>query len=287
MQRVALLGTGTMGGGMAANLLKAGLSVRVWNRSRERTAPLAVLGATVAATPGEAAEGAAVVIAMVADDDASRTVWLGDTGALAVVAPGTILIESSTLTGDWVRELAFAAREREGHLLDAPVTGSRSHAAEGQLLFLVGGDAASLDRARPVFAAMGRGVVHLGEVGSATLMKLINNFLVGVQTASLAEAVALIERSALDRSQAVDLLLGGAVGSPLLKTLAQRMASPPHETHFAIALMRKDLEYALHEAETFGLDLTTARSALAAFQRAEQCGLGGRDMSAVVEPLRR
>src|SRR5918996_2950937 len=154
MQSVALLGTGTMGGRMAARLAQAGHPLTVWNRNRTRAEPFASLGARVADSPRAAAAGADVIIAMVADDDASRAVWLGDSGALAGARPGAVLIESSTLTPAWIRELATAAAERHCEFLDAPVTGSRTQAAAGELLFLVGGAAAAVERVRGVLAVM-------------------------------------------------------------------------------------------------------------------------------------
>jgi len=130
---------------------------------------------------------------MVADDNASRSMWLGELGALVGAARGTLLIESSTLAVGWVKELAAAAEARGCELLDAPVTGSKIHAPSGELSFLVGGSAAALEKARPVLAVMSRAIHHLGPTGSGALLKLINNFLCGVQAASLAEALAVIE----------------------------------------------------------------------------------------------
>ncbi len=154
MQRIALLGVGTMGAGMAANWLKKGFPLTMWNRTPARAAPFAAKGATIAATPREAAEGADIIVAMVADDDASRDVWLGPSGALENAKPGAILIESSTLTPDWVRELAGKAEERGCRFLDAPVGGSRTAAAAGQLVLFVGGDAETLEAARPALEAV-------------------------------------------------------------------------------------------------------------------------------------
>ncbi len=275
-----------MGAGMAGRLLHAGHPLTVWNRNPERAAPLAVQGASVAESPCAAARGADVIIAMVADDHASRSVWLGEDGALAGARPGTVVIESSTLTPGWIRELAAAAGARGCDFLDAPVTGSRTHAAAGELLFLVGGDAHVLDRARAVLKAMSRGLVHLGPVGSGALVKLVNNFVCGVQVATLGEALALIEKSGLERDQALAVLLDGAPGSPLVKAVAQRMLARDYDVHFSLALMGKDLSYAIAEGERHAVPLGTAAAALQAFTRAGEQGHGGRDIAAVIEPLR-
>jgi 3-hydroxyisobutyrate dehydrogenase len=192
LPRVALSGLGLMGAGMAANLLRAGYPLTLYNRSREKASPFLEQGARVADTPRESAADADVILSMVADDAASRGVWLGEDGALAGAPGGALCIESSTLSVGWVRELGAAAAERGPDFLDAPVTGSRTQAAAGELLFLVGGSATALQRATPVLTAMGRGVVHVGAAGSGALLKLVNNFLCGVQAASLAEALALV-----------------------------------------------------------------------------------------------
>src|SRR5262249_32490877 len=151
----------------------AGYPLTVWNRNRERTTPWLREGASPASSPREATAAADIIIGMLADDNASRSVWLGPEGVLAGAKPGAILIESSTLTPGWVRELAQAAAEHRCALLDAPVTGSKVQAANGELLFLVGGDRAAFDAAFPVFKAMGRDAVYLGATGSGALMKLV------------------------------------------------------------------------------------------------------------------
>ncbi|HEY0734629.1 MAG TPA: NAD(P)-dependent oxidoreductase, partial [Herpetosiphonaceae bacterium] len=148
MQEVAILGLGIMGSGMAHNLLKAGFSLTVYNRSRDKATALESAGARVADTPRAAVESADVIVAMVANDEASRAIWLGDDGALAGVRSDALLIECSTLTTGWVRELADLAQQRAAVFLDAPVTGSKPVAESGQLGFLVGGDSAAFERAR-------------------------------------------------------------------------------------------------------------------------------------------
>jgi 3-hydroxyisobutyrate dehydrogenase len=283
--RTAFFGLGIMGSGMAHRLLGAGHQLTIYNRSARKAEPLVTAGARLARTPREAVPGAHVVISMVADDAASRGVWLGDEGALAAVEPGSVLVECSTLTTTWIRELAATARERGCALLDAPVTGSKTHAAAGELKFLVGGDAPALDIARPLLAAMGREVVHVGPTGSGALLKLINNFLCGVQAAALAQAVALIERAGLDRDTAAQVLANGAPGSPLVKGVLPRMTSRDYAPNFYLSLMAKDLSYALQEAERCGITLSTARTALDAFQMAI-AEHGQQDFAAVVETVR-
>ncbi|MFM9956030.1 MAG: NAD(P)-dependent oxidoreductase [Opitutaceae bacterium] len=285
--RIAFLGLGLMGGGMARRLLGAGFAVTVFNRNPARAEPLAAAGARVAGSPREAAAGAEVVFSMVADDAASRAMWLGPDGAIAGAARGAVLVECSTLTVAWVQELAKAAAAAGAECIDAPVTGSKNQAAAGELNFLTGGNAAALETIRPALNAMGRSVTHLGPTGSGALLKLINNFLAGVHVAATAEAVAWIERTELDRAQAIAFLSDSAVGSPVTKTVAARMCAPDFTPNFFLRLMAKDLGYASGEAAKAGQQLTSAAMARDVFQRAIAAGHGDKDMSAVVEPLRR
>jgi 3-hydroxyisobutyrate dehydrogenase len=286
LKTIAFLGLGTMGSGMAHRLLGAGFPVRVYNRTRGRAEAFGSAGAVVAATPREAAQGADVVIAMLADDTASRSAWFGDEGALAGAGAGAVLIESSTLSVGWVEELAARAESQGAKFLDAPVTGSKPQAEKGELLFLVGGDAGVFDSVRHVLAPMSRGAIHLGPVGSGACMKLINNFLCGVQAASLAEAMAMIENSGLDRTQAVEVLQNGAPGSPMLRTLSARMIAQDYRPNFAVNLMAKDLTYAIAEASRLDVSLKTAQAGKEVFQAASAGGWGEQDIAAVVEAFR-
>jgi 3-hydroxyisobutyrate dehydrogenase len=285
-QRVALLGLGTMGIGMAKNLLKAGFPLTVYNRTRAKGEPLAVEGARIAETPADAARDADVILSMLSDDTASRAAWTGEQGALNGAKAGAVLVESSTVTPEWIAELAKLAAAKKLDLLDAPVTGSRVQADGGQLIFLTGGDAAVLERARPVLAAMSKDIVLLGPTGSGARMKLINNFMAGVQVASLAEGLAWIERSGLDREQALNVLRNGAPGSPLIGAISERMIAATYEVNFLLTLMGKDLHYAQLDATLLGLDLRTAKAAEGRFAEAAEAGFGEKDMSAIIEPLR-
>ncbi|MEN9631872.1 MAG: hypothetical protein RL077_276 [Verrucomicrobiota bacterium] len=284
--RIAFLGLGIMGGGMVRRLWAAGFPLAVYNRSRQRAADLEASGIPVADSPRAAVAGAEIVFSMVADDAASRAIWLGAEGALAGVDPGAVVVECSTLSVAWVHELALAAAAAGAELVDAPVTGSKVAAAAGELNFLAGGKDAALARIRPALAVMGRSVTHLGPTGSGARVKLINNFVCGVQVATLAEALAWIESSGLDRTKALAVLTEGAPGSPLVKVLAKRMTGPDYDPNFLLRLMAKDLAYALGEAGAHGQTLLTATAALARFQAAVAAGHGEQDMSAVIEPLR-
>jgi 3-hydroxyisobutyrate dehydrogenase len=283
--RVAILGVGIMGGGMASQLLSAGFPLVVYNRNRERAQPLVDAGAVLASSPREAAARSEITLSMVADDAASRGVWFGDNGALAGTSPGALLVECSTLAVPWIKELAAAAAAQGCDFLDAPVTGTKSHAAAGDLLFLVGGSEKALAAALPVFSVLGRDTIHLGPTGSGTVMKLINNFMAGVQAASLAEATAFIHAGGLDLDQALQVLTAGAPGSPMIKLMTARANSGDFTPNFLLRLMAKDLAYASEEGTRHGVNLQTAKAAHAVFQNAVAAGYGEQDLSAVIESL--
>ena len=282
--KVAVLGLGIMGSGMARRLLSEGFALTVYNRSREKCVPFASQGALTAATPCEAASTSQIVISMVADDEASRKIWLGENGALAGSAAGSLLIESSTLSSDWIHELAARAGDRECQFLDAPVTGTKPHAASGELVFLVGGSDDAVRAAQPIFSVLGRATFHLGPTGSGTLMKLVNNFICGVQAASLAEGLKLLESGGLNRTQAMSILTAGAPGSGIVKRVSERVAANEYTPNFILRWMAKDLSYALQEASARKLSLQTGSAALSIFQRAIAAGYGDEDFSAVAKP---
>ena len=287
MQTVALLGLGVMGSGMGHNLLKAGFPLTVYNRTHAKAETLAANGAQVAATPREAVRDAQVVISMVGDDTASQAIWLGENGALTGAQPGTVLVECSTLSLRWVRELASLAAQRNLSFLDAPVTGSKDAAEAGELRLLVGGDAQTVERARPVLEAVSKRIDIFGPTGSGALVKLINNLMAAVQTVVLGEGLALAERAGLDMDQVVAFIINAAPGSPIVKGKAARMANHDYsDTQFALKWMHKDATYALDAASEFGVPMPTLAVAREVYRMARNLGLGDADFSAVIEALR-
>jgi len=283
--RVAILGLGIMGSGMAGRLLSRGFPVSVFNRNPEKARPFSERGALVQNSPREASTRSDVIISMVSDDHASREVWLGANGALAGATPGALLIESSTLSVGWVNDLAAEAEKHGCDFLDAPVTGTKPHAESGQLLFLAGGSDQAFARAKPVFSVLGRDAIHLGRVGSGALMKLVNNFLAAVQTVSFAEALALIDAGGLNREKAITILSEGVPGSPMVKRVAARVASGDFSPHFLMPLIAKDISYAIQEGSERHVDLGTATAALRVFEKAIAAGYGGKDFTAVAQAL--
>ncbi|MBR1247843.1 NAD(P)-dependent oxidoreductase [Bradyrhizobium sp. AUGA SZCCT0169] len=251
MTTVAFIGLGRMGHGMAGRYLDAGFSVAIWNRSKAKAEDLITRGARWAASPANAADGADAVVTMVADDGASRAVWLGQDGAAAKMKPGTLAIECSTVSYQHALDLARELRGRELFYIDCPVTGLPSAAAAGKLTLLVGADTANLDRAKPYLAPISDVVRHFGAVGTGTVFKLINNLMGAVQIASLAEGIAMAEQAGLDMNLVAEALATGAVASPQVIRHSKRMVARDFSgASFTAALRHKDAAYAVQLAES-------------------------------------
>jgi len=269
MARVAFIGLGRMGHGMAGRYLDAGFEVAVWNRSKAKADDLIARGARWAASPEDAAKEADAVVTMVADDEASRRVWLGKNGGAAAMKAGALAIECSTVSHAHALEMARELNSRGLIYIDCPVTGLPEAAATGKLTLLVGADPADLEKARPYLAPLCTTIRHFGAVGTGTVFKLINNLLGAVQIASLAEGVAIAEQAGLDMKLVAEALATGAVASPQVIRHSKRMAARDFSgASFTAALRHKDAAYAVALAETLLAGVPVSRAALAAYDRA-------------------
>jgi 3-hydroxyisobutyrate dehydrogenase len=269
MARVAFIGLGRMGHGMAGRYLDAGFEVAVWNRSKAKADDLIARGARWAASPEDAAKEADAVVTMVADDEASSRVWLGKNGAAAAMKAGALAIECSTVSHAHALEMARELNSRGLIYIDCPVTGLPEAAATGKLTLLVGADPADLEKARPYLAPLSTTIRHFGAVGTGTVFKLINNLLGAVQIASLAEGVAIAEQAGLDMKLVAEALATGAVASPQVIRHSKRMAARDFSgASFTAALRHKDAAYAVALAETLLAGVPVSRAALAAYDRA-------------------
>jgi 3-hydroxyisobutyrate dehydrogenase-like beta-hydroxyacid dehydrogenase len=270
MQHIAFIGLGRMGHGMAGRYLDAGFAVAVWNRSKAKADDLIARGAHWAASPAEAAVGADAVVTMVADDEASRAVWLGKGGAAASMKAGTLAIECSTVSHRHALDMAGELRSRGLIYIDCPVTGLPEAAAAGKLTLLVGADAADLEKAQPYLAPLSTTIRHFGAVGTGTVFKLINNLMGAVQIASLAEGVAIAERAGLDMNLVAESLSTGAVASPQVIRHSKRMVARDFSgASFTAALRHKDAAYAVRLAEELLPGVPVSRAALAAYESAK------------------
>jgi 3-hydroxyisobutyrate dehydrogenase len=271
MAHVAFIGLGRMGHGMAGRYLDAGFTLAVWNRSKAKAEDLIARGARWAASPADAAEGADAIVTMVADDAASRAVWLGNDGAASTAKLGTLAIECSTVSYGHALDLARELRGRGLVYIDSPVTGLPDAAAAGKLTMLVGAEPADLDAARPYLVPLSTAIRHFGAVGSGTVYKLINNLMGAIQIAGLAEGLAIAEQAGLDMKLVLETLETGVAASPQVVRHSKRMVARDFGgASFAAALRHKDAVYAVALAESLLSSVPVmGRAAVQAYDRAK------------------
>ena len=271
MTHVAFLGLGRMGHGMAGRYIDAGFTVTVWNRSKAKADDLIARGARWAASPKDAAIDADAVVSMVADDEASRAVWLASDGAAAAMRAGALAIECSTVSHRHALDLARELRGRGLVYIDSPVTGLPDAAAAGKLTLLVGAEAADLDKARPFLAPISTTIRHFGPVGCGTVYKLINNLMGAIQIAGIAEGLAIAEHAGLDMKLVLEAIEAGVAASPQVVRHSKRMVARDFGgATFAAALRYKDAAYAVALAESLLADQPVmGRAAVEAYARAK------------------
>lgn len=277
--RVAVLGTGTMGEGMARSLLRAGHEVTVWNRTRSRAEPLAADGATVADTPAGAVAGAEMVLTILFDTDAVLTV-LGE--AAGSVAPQAIWVQSSTIGLDGTARAARLAAERGIGYLDAPVVGTKGPAAQGKLVVLVSGEPALRERAQPVFDAIGARTVVAGDTpGPASALKLVVNAWIASVNAANAQSLALAGALGLDPRLFLDTIRGGPTDNAYAQAKGAAILAGDFDPQFTVAGVTKDLGLIRAAAGAAGVPTVLLDGLVAAYRSAEERGHSGSDMAAV------
>jgi 3-hydroxyisobutyrate dehydrogenase len=256
MARVAVVGLGNMGLGMAARLLASGHQLSVYNRTAARAETLVRQGARLSATPKDACDGVDAVISMVADDNASQAVWLERDGILAAnLRKDAFAIECSTLSHEWVMQLATRAAALGLRYIDAPVTGLPDAAVAGSLTLLVGASVADLSAVQGLLGTLSERIIRFGPIGAGTAYKLIINMIGAVQIASAAEGLAIAERAGLDIAAVADAIATSQAASPQVVRNTRRMAADDHGQNivFTSALRLKDVEYGLRFARTIGI----------------------------------
>lgn len=264
---VGFIGLGLMGKPMAANLLKAGFSVVVWNRTRARAQELAQQGARVAGTPREAAASADVLLTSVTDPPALEEVLWGPEGALEGLRRGSAYIDSSTVAPALARRIAAACAERGVEFLDAPVTGGTWGAEKGELVFMVGGNAETLKRVEPVLSAMGKRWFHLGPHGAGQTVKLAMNMILALEVDALAEALALVIGAGLPGERLIEVLQSSMARATVLDIKAPMMLERNYAPSFPLRLMHKDLGLALDLANQLGVPLPATAAAREIYNR--------------------
>ena len=264
-RRIGLIGLGLMGRPMGMNLLKAGHQLTVWNRTPERANELVAGGAALAKTPHEVAEASEFLLTIVSDPPALESVLWGrdgkNEGALAGLRAGSIYVDSSTISPSLVGRIAAACRERGVRFLDAPVTGGDWGAREGNLVFMIGGDAETLRDAEPILGVMGKKWFHLGPSGAGQTVKLAMNAILALEVGAMAEALALVTRAGLKGEQLVEVMQASMARSGVLDVKSPLMLKGDYRPSFPLRLMHKDLGLALDLANQLGVALPATAAA--------------------------
>jgi 3-hydroxyisobutyrate dehydrogenase len=244
-------------------------------------------GAVLAASPAEAAAQADFLFSIVGDDAASRTMWTGESGALASLAPGSLAVECSTLSLPWMKELRALAEARGIELVDAPLAGSKVAAQAGQLTTMLGATVPAFARLNPVLASFASSIVHMGGPGTGSAMKLINNMVGGTMIALVGEAMALAEQLDMNVELVGQVLMTGPAASGIVKMKMQSILNHSYaDQHFALRWMGKDMRYALKAAEEAGLTLPVAATARRLYEGAAEAGQGELDFAVIAEAPR-
>lgn len=289
-KQIAFLGTGQMGFAIAGCLIDAGHDVRVHNRTRLRAEPLLDRGAVFCETPADAVSGADVVFSMVGDDIASKAMWSGPQGVLSVKPkPGALAIECSTLSHDWVLDLAARAKEAGYDYLDCPVTGLPAVAATGDLVLFLGGSMATIERAQPVLDVISADQMHFGPIGSGTAYKLIVNLMGSAQIIAAAEGLLTAEQAGLDMELVAKALASGGCGSPQVARTAALMVQGDHgkDIAFSARWRLKDADYGVRLAHKLALDPALGSATVEAFQDLVDAGFADQSETKVIDTLRK
>ena len=283
---VGFVGLGTMGLAMAANARRAGFDVSAWNRTPGRAAELAELGVNLADSAAAVAAASDIVITIVSDTPDVEAVLFAEQGVAAGAKPGALVIDMSTISPSATRDFASRLAKQDVAMLDAPVSGGSEGAKKGTLSIFVGGDAADLERARPVLRSLGTTITHVGPIGAGQAVKAVNQVILAGTYLGVAEGIVLALKAGLDVDQVVGALSGGAAQSWVLANRSGRMKDNDYPLGFKVALHRKDLGIALGMARELGASLPV--SALAEAIEAGLIGQGHADddMSAVARAIR-
>jgi 3-hydroxyisobutyrate dehydrogenase-like beta-hydroxyacid dehydrogenase len=282
MQRIGFVGIGLMGQQMSRRLLAAGFPVTVWNRTKARAADLLAAGAAWGDSPRALAEASEVVIVMVTDSAASEAVICGPQGVLAGAHPGLTLIDMGSVAPETSRAMAERARAKGVPMLDAPVTGNPKVASEGKLGIMVGGPPETFDACLPIFQAMGVKIIHVGENGKGTTLKLINNLIMGVAIQAVAEALVLAQKAGIDPAKVQEITSVGGARTGAMETRGRRMITHDFSPHFSANNMYKDLSTALKLADEVGASLPATSIAREMLRAVKSQGKGELDSCAVL-----
>ncbi len=286
-ETLGFIGLGIMGSGMAANLLRAGHRVCVWNRTATRMEPLLKLGATPAASPADVTERCDIVFICVGATEDVEAVMTGANGVLEAVRPGQLIIDHSTISPHATKTLGAALAEKGAHMLDAPISGGSEGAKNGTLSIMIGGDETQVQRADPYLHAMGRTITHVGELGAGQMVKLVNQILVVTTMQGVAEAMVFAQAGGLDLEKTLAAVSGGAAASWSLSNRAPQMKERDWQPGFTIDWQTKDIRLVLEAADQLGVSLPSTSLIFQFYRALQATGLGGEGNHALVKAVER
>jgi 3-hydroxyisobutyrate dehydrogenase len=281
MTQYGFIGLGIMGSAMAANLLRAGYNVTVWNRNPARCVPLVALGALRGESPRQVAAACDITFAMLADPAAAMEVCFGPAGVAEGIGSNRGYIDMSTVDDTTARTIAQAISGRGGRFLEAPVSGTKKPAEEGTLIILAAGDRSLYDEAAPAFDRLGKKRLHLGDVGQGARMKLAVNAIMGGMLATFCEGMALGRKGGLNGAQILEVLDAGALANPMFKGKGAMLLQGNYTTSFPLKHMQKDLRLAVTLGDELGQPLHCTAAANETFKRARAAGYADEDIAAV------
>jgi 2-hydroxy-3-oxopropionate reductase len=281
--KVGLIGLGLMGKPMGMNLLKAGFPLTVWNRTASRADELVAAGAKFAKSPRELAANSELMLSIVSDPPALEEILWGQNGAMQGLQRGSIYIDSSTVSPTLARKVATACEERGVRFLDAPVTGGDWGAKKGELVFMVGGDAATLAEVEPVLRVLGKKWFHLGPNGAGQTIKLAMNLILALQVDALAEALALVTAAGLQGDKLVEVMQSSMARSGVLDIKSQNLLKGDYTPSFPLRLMHKDMRLALELAQQTHVELPATEAAFKTYSAVKEAAKEDLDYSAVMK----
>jgi 3-hydroxyisobutyrate dehydrogenase len=286
VERVGFIGLGTMGAAMAGNLARAGFPLTVWNRTPDRAQELDSLGVVRAATPADVARDVDTIVVCVSDTPDVASVLLGPGGVAEGARSGSLVIDCSTISPAATRGFATELATRDVGLVDAPVSGGSEGAQKATLTIFAGGEAADVERARPILEALGKTITHVGPIGSGQAVKAVNQVMLAGTYLGVAEGIVLALKAGLDVDQVVAALGGGAAQSWVLANRSSRMIANDYPLGFKVELHRKDLGIALDLARELGAELPVAEVAARLETELIAGGHADDDMSALARSIR-
>jgi 3-hydroxyisobutyrate dehydrogenase len=284
-ETIGFIGLGIMGQGMANNLLKAGFDINVWNRTPGRMDPFCAAGARCCSSPADVAARSDIIITCVSDTADVEEVILRENGVIYGAKEGDLVIDMSTISPETTRYISGTLAQKGVHMLDAPISGGSEGAAKGTLSIMIGGDAAQVERALPVFQAMGKTITHVGESGAGQTVKLVNQILVVITMLGVSEALLFAQAGGLDLQKTLDAVSQGAAGSWALSNRGPQMIARDWQPGFTIDLQQKDVRLVLEAADQLGVPALGTGIIFQLYRTLQQQGLGGDGNHALVKAL--